>query len=258
MTEPNRSFSLPGTRRWIASFCLAAIAGWITVTAAAEEAQHWSYSGEDGPEKWATLSADFDMCSKGRNQSPIDLTGSIDADLPELDFDYSNPGAADEVNNGHTILVSLNPGNFVSIEDRQYEAKQFHFHSPSEHSIDGISFPLEIHLVHTNQAGELAVLGILFAEGDRNPTLDQLKSFRPPELGPRTTPVDYNEFFTTRSEYYTYNGSLTTPPCSEGVRWLVFKNPIIASNEQIERFHDAMGSDTNRPVQPRNARMILE
>lgn len=257
MTEQNRFFSLPGTRRWIASICFAATAGCATFTLAADE-EHWSYSSEDGPEKWATLSADFDMCSKGRNQSPIDLTGTIDADLPELDFDYSNPGAADEINNGHTVLVSLKPGNFVSIQDRKYEAKQFHFHSPSEHTIDGKSFPLEIHLVHVDQAGELAVLGILFAEGDRNPTLDQLKSFRPPELGPPVAPVDYNEFFTSRSEYYSYNGSLTTPPCSEGVRWLVFKNPIIASAKQIERFHNTLGFDNNRPIQPGNARVILE
>ena len=100
------------------------------------EEEHWSYSAEDGPEKWANLSADFDMCSKGRNQSPIDLSGTLDADLPELIFNYSNPGVTDEINNGHTVLVSLKPGNFVSIQGRQYEAKQFHFHSPSEHTID--------------------------------------------------------------------------------------------------------------------------
>ena len=244
-------------RRWPISLLLAFTVGSVLPCLAAEK-QHWSYSGDDGPQQWGNLSPEYDMCRRGRNQSPIDLSGTLDADLPELSFDYPNPGRVEEINNGHTILVNLKPGNFAMIREQLYEAKQFHFHSPSEHRISGASYPLEIHLVHANDAGELAVIGILFVEGERNPTLDQLRSFRPPELGPPSSPVDYNALFSSRNEYYTYNGSLTTPPCSEGVLWVVLKNPIAASKEQIDRFRDTLGFENNRSIQPSNARIILE
>jgi carbonic anhydrase len=244
-------------QQWIAGICLAAIANWSTATLASEE-QHWSYSGEDGAQQWGDLSADYHLCSKGRNQSPINLTGAVDADLQELNLDYPNRGIVGEVNNGHTIQENLKPGNFLTIQGQQYEAKQFHFHSPSEHQIDGKSFPLEVHIVHANPEGQLAVFGLLFDEGEPNSMLDQLNGFRPAGLAPYTGPVDYNLLITTRDEYYTYNGSLTTPPCSEGVLWVVPKNPVSASREQIDRFHKAMGADTNRPIQPRNARTILK
>ena len=198
------------------------------------------------------------MCSQGRNQSPIDLSGAVNADLEDLVLDYPNRGLIGEVNNGHTIQENLKPGNFATIRGKQYEAKQFHFHSPSEHRIDGKSFPLEIHMVHTNPEGQLAVLGFMFVEGEENSMLKQLTGFRPAGMPPYTGPIDYNKLITARDEYYTYNGSLTTPPCSEGVLWVVLKNPITASSEQIDRFHDAMGADTNRPIQPRNARTILD
>jgi carbonic anhydrase len=224
----------------------------------ASEEQHWSYSGEDGPQQWGDLSADYLMCSQGRNQSPIDLAGAVDANLEELILDYPNRIVVDEFNNGHTIQENLEPGNFITIQGQLFEAEQFHFHSPSEHRIDGKSFPLETHIVHANAEGQLAVLGLMFDEGEENSLLDQLNGFRPADLKPYTGPVDYNLLITSRDEYYAYNGSLTTPPCSEGVVWIVFKNPVTASREQIDRFHDAMGADTNRPVQPRNARTILQ
>jgi carbonic anhydrase len=257
MREQKRFIFLPETRRWLAIICIAVAVSWANFTPAAEEG-HWSYSGEDGPQQWGDLSADYLMCSKGRNQSPIDLSGAVDADLEELILDYPNRGIVGEVNNGHTIQENLRPGNFITIQGQQYEAKQFHFHSPSEHRIDGKTFPLEIHVVHANRIGQLAVLGIMFDEGEENSTLYQLNGFRPEGLEPYTGPVDYNQLITSRDEYYAYNGSLTTPPCSEGVVWVVLKNPVTASREQIDRFHDAMGADTNRPIQPRNARTILE
>ena len=224
----------------------------------ADEESHWSYSGADGPEQWDDLSPDNIMCSQGKNQSPIDLSGTVDADLPELDFNYANPGRTGEINNGHTIQINFKPCNFATISGQQYEVIQGHFHSPSEHRVNGNLYPMEIHLVHANEGGDLAVIGILFEEGEENDLLNHLDSFRPTDMAPIATPIDYNELFTSRSEFFTYNGSLTTPPCSEGVLWTVMKNPLIASKEQIERFHDAMGADTNRPVQPKNARVILE
>ncbi len=249
--------TVTSTRNWIAAIFAALAMGVMSPGTAATD-EHWSYEGADGPEQWGNLSPEFDLCSEGKNQSPIDLSGTLDADLPALVFNYSNRGAISEVNNGHTVVVSVKPGNFVLLRDQKFEVKQFHFHSPSEHHIDGQSFPLEVHLVHANAAGELAVLGVLFSEGERNPLLDQLKTFRPPELGPPTTLVDYNELFSSRNEYYSYNGSLTTPPCSEGVRWVVLKQPVVASKDQIARFRNAMGFNSNRPIQPDNARIILE
>jgi carbonic anhydrase len=257
MRDQKRFILLPGGLRQIAVVCIAVTVSWANFPLAAEE-KNWSYSGEDGPQQWGDLSADYLMCSQGRNQSPIDLTGGIDANLEELILDYPNRGIVDEVNNGHTIQENLKPGNFITIQGQQYEARQFHFHSPSEHRINGKSYPLEIHVVHTNQEDQIAVLGIMFEEGKENSMLDQLNSFRPAGLEPYTGPVDYNLLITSRDKYYSYNGSLTTPPCSEGVRWVVLKNPVTASGEQIDRFYDAMGADTNRPIQPRNARTILQ
>lgn len=257
MTHQKLTFSLPGTSHRLTIIFLVVALGWANNTLAAEE-KHWSYSGEDGPQQWGDLSADYLMCSQGRNQSPIDISGAVDADLEELILDYPNRGIVGEVNNGHTIQENLKPGNFITIQGQKYEAKQFHFHSPSEHRIDGRSFPLEVHIVHSNPDDQLAVLGLMFDEGDENSMLNQLNGFRPVGLPPYTGPVDYNLLITSRNEYYAYNGSLTTPPCSEGVTWVVLKNPVTASREQIDRFHDAMGADTNRPIQPRNARTILE
>ena len=220
--------------------------------------KHWTYSGDEGPEHWGDLSPDFGACASGKNQSPIDLFGGMDADLPELIFDYKSSSVIDEINNGHTIQENLRPGNFVTIRGQRYQALQFHFHSPSEHHVNGESFPMEVHIVHANEAGALAVIGIMFKIGDRNPLLDQLESFRPSYLPPNTEPVDYNAIISTRSEYFTYSGSLTTPPCTEGVLWVVLENPINASEEQIRKFFDTFGFNTNRPIQPHNARIVLE
>ena len=241
-----------------AAVIFLAIALAISSPSRASEEQHWSYSGEDGPQQWGDLAADYLMCSMGRNQSPIDLAGTVDADLDKLILDYPNRGIVGEVNNGHTIQENLKPGNFITIQGRKFEAKQFHFHSPSEHRIDGKSFPLEVHIVHANAEGQLAVLGLMFDEGEENPMLHQLTGFRPAGMEPYTGPVDYNLVIAGLDEYYAYNGSLTTPPCSEGVLWVVLKNPVTASREQIDRFYNAMGADTNRPIQPRNARAVLE
>ena len=245
-------FSLKAS--WVAAILMLSVCTFVW----AEDEKHWSYSGEDGPEHWGDLSPDFSVCSSGKNQSPVDLFGGIDADLPALIFDYKNSTLMDEINNGHTIQENLTPGNFVAIRGQRYQALQFHFHSPSEHHINGKSFPMEVHIVHASETSDLAVIGIMFEIGDRNPLLDQLDSFRPPNLPLNTEPVDYNEIISSRTEYFTYSGSLTTPPCSEGVLWIVLKEPITASGDQISRFFDTFGFSTNRPIQPHNARTVLE
>jgi carbonic anhydrase len=229
---------------------------------AGEGAPHWTYEGEEGPEHWGELGEEYRMCAEGMNQSPIDLVAVVNADLPELVFDYySTP--VDQINNGHTIQQNVMAGSFLRIPARgmSFELKQFHFHSPSEHKINGQSFAMELHFVHANEEGALGVVGVLIKEGKEHPVLKQLWSFMPENAGDTSQqPIgieDTNLLPPTR-EYFTYGGSLTTPPCSEGVKWIILKTPIEASAEQIAIFKSRVGQATNRPVQPHNARTILD
>jgi carbonic anhydrase len=243
--------------------CFAGLAVLVTMAAMpfawASEGTHWTYEGEEGPEHWGELSEEFDICAKGKNQSPIDLVAEIHTDLPELIFDYTKPGNLVETNTGHAIQDTVNPDNFLVFGDERYELKQFHFHSPSEHLVNGEAFPMEAHFVHQDQNGRYAVVGLMFEEGERNEMMDNLPSFRVARgEDPYADPVDPNELIPGRTDYFLYNGSLTTPPCTEGVQWIVLKQPIIASPEQIQHYHDLLGFDNNRPIQPHNSRLVLD
>lgn len=220
---------------------------------------HWDYEGEDGPAHWGELTETYYICSKGKNQSPIDLTGSVPAELPKLDFEYLYTGNLLEENTGHAIQEVVRPGNRVHFQDESYELKQFHFHSPSEHTVEGRHYPMEVHFVHQNEAGELLVVGLMFVQGRHNPVLDELPSFRA-ERGeePLAEGIDFNKLIAGLDDYFMYNGSLTTPPCSEGVRWIVMRQPIEVSSDQIQHYHDLLGFDNNRPIQSTNARIVLE
>lgn len=230
---------------------------------ASEKSKHyWSYEGESGPEHWGELSPDFLMCSEGWNQSPINLVNDVDANLPALEFNYFSANI-NEVNNGHSIQQNMNPGSFLRVPEKNLEfgLKQFHFHSPSEHTIDGKSFAMEVHFVHADKHGNLAVVGIMIDEGEEHPVLKQLWAFMPENPGEtRQEPIGIEEtnLLPPTREFFAYSGSLTTPPCTEGVRWVVLKTPIQASAEQIAIFKKRVGPATNRPVQPLNARMILD
>lgn len=223
------------------------------------EDPHWEYKGEHGPEHWSELAEQFSTCSEGKNQSPVNLVADLSAELPELVFDYAQGGSLQEINTGHAIQEGVNPGNYIHLLEERFELKQFHFHSPSEHTVDGNYFPMEVHFVHRNEVGDFVVVGLMFAEGEHNEIMDQLPSFRA-ERGeaPRDEKVDFNELVEDRGDYFLYNGSLTTPPCTEGVQWIVIKQPIIASPEQIQHYHDLLGFDNNRPIQSHNSRIILE
>ena len=237
---------------------IAAALLWPMVVLGSEQTPHWDYEGDDGPEHWGDIAQEFDMCRRGRNQSPIDLVAFVDAPLPELKFEYQPQAELIERNTGHAIQETVVAGNFVSIMGNRYELKQFHFHSPSEHTVSGEYYPMEVHLVHQNEEGDYLVVGLLFEEGEHNPALDELPSFRA-ERGedPTAGEFDYNEIVERRNQYFYYNGSLTTPPCTEGVRWIVMDEPITASPSQIQHYHDLLGFDNNRPLQPRNARLLL-
>ena len=223
---------------------------------------HWSYNGAEGPEHRSELSPEFFLCQEGKNQSPIDLVAHLDAELPELHFMYHGTPLR-ETNNGHTIQIDVSPGNFLEIPERNIrsEFKQAHFHSPSEHTVDGKQFDMEIHLVHADQNGQLTVVGIMIEEGERNPTLDEIWAFMPEQEGDSTeAPISVFEagVMAPTREYFRYNGSLTTPPCSEGVRWIVLQQHLTASAEQIKTFKSRVGPISNRPVQPANARIIVK
>lgn len=237
--------------------------GFITPSVLAEEdVHHWTYEGEEGPEHWGELSDEFRMCTEGMNQSPINLVADVHAELPELVFDYySTP--VEQINNGHTIQQNVQPGSFLRIPGRgmSYELKQFHFHSPSEHKVDGRSFAMEMHFVHATEEGALIVVGVLIAEGEEHPVLKKLWAFMPEnpgESGAEPIGIEETNLLPPTREYFTYGGSLTTPPCSEGVKWVVLKTPIEASAEQIAIFKERVGAVTNRPIQAANARLIID
>jgi carbonic anhydrase len=227
-----------------------------TVFAADTSAPHWSYSGHDGPEHWGDLSSKFHACSTGRSQSPIDITrigGSTDGIVTSY-----GPTAVDLVNNGHTIQQNYEPGSTMISEGNEYELLQFHFHSPSEHTIEGKYFPLEMHLVHKDAEGRLAVVGVMFNEGRENPDLASLWEHMPESANTSygsSDLVNASNLLPSSLSFVRYNGSLTTPPCSEGVRWHVVTEPLEASAAQIDKFLSVV-QENNRPVQARNQRLL--
>ncbi len=226
--------------------------------AALAENPHWTYDGDKGPDQWSKISLDYQVCKTGMNQSPINIDDLVDAELDEINSDY-NGNSVEILNNGHTIQVNFSSGNSLVLDGQSFELKQFHFHTPSEHLIDDKSFPMEVHLVHKSLDGHLAVISSLFLTGKTNPTLDTILKNIPSEPG-KAKPIgsmDLTYLLPDSKDYYRYNGSLTTPPCSEGVRWLVMKNTIEASEQQLKAFRKIMHSN-NRPIQPKNARIILE
>ena len=243
---------------WLAAGCGLCL--WASVQAGENHhAAHWGYEGDAGPSHWASLNEDYALCGLGQNQSPVNLTGFVEADLPALDLRYDAPGQ-EVVNNGHTVQVNTAAGGVLRVDGQEFALKQFHFHAPSENRLNGQSFPMEAHLVHVSEDGHLAVVAVFFNEGQANPALDKVWPAMPEKTGkqPLAKGVDVNTLLPVSRDYYRFNGSLTTPPCSEGVRWFVLKQPVEASPAQIEQFRKVMHHDNNRPVQPLNARLILQ
>lgn len=240
----------------------AVVAGLFVLSAPAGEKAAWSYEGDAGPEHWALLGPEFSVCA-GKNQSPIDLVTvkMIEADLDNISFHYENAPLV-AINNGHTIQVDYAPGSSIEIDGIEFGLKQFHFHSPSENEVDGQSYPLEGHLVHADADGHLAVVAVLFKEGAANEALANIWAHMPHEAGGAAhadgATVNAMDLLPEKKDYYRFNGSLTTPPCTEGVRWLVCKDPMTVSKEQVDAFRHVMHHANNRPVQPVNARPVLK
>ncbi|GMG86827.1 carbonic anhydrase family protein [Biformimicrobium ophioploci] len=237
----------------------AAFAG-VCGALVASEGVEWGYSGDIGPKHWGGLSPEFSPCAFGKNQSPIDIKNALDTDLPELDIRY-RAGGHEVVNLLHTMQVNYIPGSNVEVKGKRYHVTQFHFHAPSENHIDGKSFPMEMHIVNVDEDGNLAVLAVMLEEGEENPVLAEVWKRLPKKAGGRhrlKEMVNVADMLPENLDYFRFSGSLTTPPCSEGVIWVVLKSPVSASAKQIELFKALMPEPNNRPIQPLNARKVLQ
>ncbi len=230
---------------------------------------HWGYTGDEGPANWGNLDPVYNMCAHGTHQSPIDIEKSDVVAGTDFTLNYGSHPAfhvahnehMDEIiDNGHTIQVSVEEGSETTINGKTYALKQFHFHTPSEHTVDGMHFPMEMHLVHQSDDESLAVVSVLFEEGETpNANFDKIIAHIPNQKGDSKhvtdTELNINTVVPSEQPAYHYSGSLTTPPCSEDVQWLVMKNTISLTPEQIGAFA-AKIAENNRPVQPLNDRVV--
>jgi carbonic anhydrase len=239
------------------------------VAASGGDSVKWGYAGPEGPHNWGRLAPEFEICESGKNQSPIDLTGFIEADLPPIQFNYDTLSteivydrrASEVVNTGHSLQTDDVGGASIEVSGQVFELRQFHFHTPSENQIEGKSFAMEAHLVHEGPNRSLAVVAVLFEAGEENPAIAKLWAQMPRKAGDRQTMpgrFSASELLPANKDYYRFNGSLTTPPCTEGVWWFVMKEPLTVSQAQVDSFLEVMHHENNRPVRPVNARPILQ
>jgi carbonic anhydrase len=234
-------------------FCLASLA-------AAQSTAHWDYFGKEGPLRWGKLDPAYKACSDGREQSPIDIRGArLNKGLQPIEFHYL-AGPITEENNGHTVVMHVDPGSYIVLDGVRYELVQFHFHHPAETTVKGKYSDMEAHLVHKSADGKLAVIAIRFNEdrGNANAVMASLWPRLPQKVGAtdKTTElVSAAGLLPADRGYWTYTGSLTAPPCTEGVRWFVFEEELSVSREQLRAFA-ALYKMNARPPQDAHGRKI--
>jgi carbonic anhydrase len=222
---------------------------------------HFTYEGEEGPEFWGELSPLWTTCGEGVEQSPIDFSSElIVLNGPPIALDYGTSPVT-VTNNGHTVQFDYAPGSTMTVDEETWELKQFHFHVASEHTFDGVAAPLELHFVHANEAGELAVLGVpAIVSGVPQDNLDLIIDYLDAATSHPTTieeaTINADDLIPDNLDYYTYDGSLTTPPCTEGVRWFVLRVPMFAAAAHLDAFTAMFEGGTARPTQPLNGRAI--
>ena len=230
------------------------------LTAGASTAQvHWSYEGLGGPDAWGKLKPEYAKCTSGMRQSPIDLRDGIRVQLEPIRFEYQ-PSRFGVIDNGHTVQVNVAPGNFIETMGRRFHLQQFHFHRPSEERIDGRQSDMSVHLVHRDAEGRLAVVAVLLERGGAQPVVQTVWNNLPLEKGdeqPAQVGIDLSQLLPAERGYFTYMGSLTTPPCSEGVLWMVMKQPVPISSDQLSIFARLYPMNA-RPVQPAAGRIVKE
>jgi len=244
-------------KRAAAPFILVVLA---SLAGAQAEGKHWSYSGHSGPAEWTALDPTFATCGLGKSQSPIDIRGATAADLPAIEFNYKS-SPLDVVDNRHTIQLNFAPGSSIDVGGARYELVQIHFHRPSEGKVDGNSFVMEAHLVHRNVDGKLAVVAILLDTGGASGFIDtvwkNLPAEKEKEVLVKSVAIDATNLLPENKGYYTFQGSLTTPPCGEQVTWLVLKTPVKISDAEVAAFAKIYPMNA-RPTQPLNGREIRE
>lgn len=220
---------------------------------------HWSYEGETGPEQWGSLDPAYHLCATGTRQSPINLDPSVTTNLPDIVFAYA-PSAWVLTNNGHTVQATPAPGSSILLNGERFDLVQFHLHAPSEHTVSGLPAAAEMHFVHQSTDGHLAVLGVLLVATETpHPDYDDYFANLPAKAGGSSTlatPVNPDNLLPSDRRTLRYDGSLTTPPGTEGVRWNVFPTRVAISADQLAAF-TAIFPPNNRPIQPLNDREIL-
>ncbi len=221
-------------------------------------AAEWGYHGPLGPQNWASLSEEYTACGDGKQQSPIDITGYDEGDAEPISFSYDTDATAVR-NDGKAVYVDYAPGSTLSVGRRTFELKSGHIHSPSEHRMDGVSLAAELHLVHTDADGQMAVAALLFRLGEPSPTVQAILDAAPAVGGTVRGNTTLNAGGYTPGElgYYRYDGSLTTPPCSEPVEWYVLREPKTISPEQVADLQALSSGPNNRPIQPESTRVIV-
>lgn len=239
---------------------LTALLAAVGLASASEPHLHWSYQKQHGgPAQWGELDPNFEACAKGKTQSPINIQAAVKADLPPLQFSYS-AAAPSMVNNGHSIQVNLPAGQTLTVGDKRYSLLQFHFHTPSEEQVNGKHAAMVAHFVHKDEDGKLAVVGVLLQAGPSNPHYAPIFKHlpRPGEtISVEGLSLDIAAMLPKDLGYYRFAGSLTTPPCSEGVQWMVLKRPVQLGADQIKAFRRLFNANA-RPIQPANGRLIEE
>lgn len=248
-------------------FALVLTLGISSFTSAQSVPSRWNYGAPDGPFQWGSMPG-YALCGTGIDQSPVDIesgknAGIInttpDTALESLNLNWTASKFIENYN-GHTLQMNYDQGSSISFEGKSFDLKQFHFHSPSEHILDGRQYPLEMHFVHQSENGT-TVVGVFFKEGAFNQTLQNIWDNNPKEEGVIVVPglsMNAMDFLPKDLSYYHYTGSLTTPPCTEGVNWIVLKQPIEASSDQLRFLQKRLSGPNNRPIQPQDGRMIGE
>ncbi|MDT8403855.1 carbonic anhydrase family protein [Sulfuriflexus sp.] len=239
----------------LAGICLL-LAGGIAFAADASKSA-WGYDGPQGPAHWGDLAAEYATCKTGKSQSPINIITAKPAQLAGLRFHYQATDL-DIVNNGHTIQVNYAAGSSIEVGGKRYRLLQFHFHSPSEHAVDGRPYDMVAHLVHQAADGQLGVIAVLMRKGKASPVIESIWAHLPRHAGDRKQAdmqINITDLLPATHSYYSYTGSLTTPPCSEGVNWMVLQTPVEVSAAQIATFSNLFSGNV-RPHQPLHERVI--
>jgi carbonic anhydrase len=219
----------------------------------------WAYEGPAGPERWSQLKPEYAACGQGKRQSPIDVRGGIKVQLEPIQFNYRRPEFS-VIDNGRTVRVHVAPGNFIEVMGRRYELTHAQFHKPSEVLIEGKAFEMSIHLIHRDALGRMALIAVPLERGNAHPAIQSVWNNLPLEKGvdlPARVPLDLMSLLPEDQRYATFMGSMTTPPCQEGVLWMVMKTPVSVSPHQLAVFSHLYPMNA-RPVQPSHGRLIKE